>query len=52
MATFITYVQTNEKHVLAPSVAFVSLSLLNILRQPLNMLPAFLSDMVQVITHT
>ncbi|KAK7469760.1 hypothetical protein BaRGS_00036242 [Batillaria attramentaria] len=47
MASFITYVQMNEQHILEPDVAFVSLSLLNILRQPINMVPSFFSDMVQ-----
>ncbi|KAL8563678.1 hypothetical protein ACOMHN_035412 [Nucella lapillus] len=47
LATFITYVQTSSYHRLEPNVAFVSLSLLNILRQPMNMLPSFVSDMVQ-----
>lgn len=51
MATFITYVQLNADHMLEPSVAFVSLSLLNILRQPINMLPTFVSDIVQVRMH-
>ncbi|XP_076457523.1 multidrug resistance-associated protein 1-like isoform X2 [Babylonia areolata] len=47
LAVFLTYVQTNGSHRLEPDVAFVSLTLLNILRQPVNMLPSFLSDMVQ-----
>lgn len=42
------YVTVDENNVLDAEKAFVSLSLFNILRFPLNMLPQVISSMVQV----
>uniref|UniRef100_A0A182IP70 ABC-type glutathione-S-conjugate transporter n=1 Tax=Anopheles atroparvus TaxID=41427 RepID=A0A182IP70_ANOAO len=47
LVTFATYVLVDEKNVLNASTAFVSLSLFNILRFPLSMLPMLISNMVQ-----
>uniref|UniRef100_A0A3B3ZRN1 Uncharacterized protein n=1 Tax=Periophthalmus magnuspinnatus TaxID=409849 RepID=A0A3B3ZRN1_9GOBI len=47
LTTFAVYVTVDESHVLDAERAFVSLSLFNILRFPLNMLPQVLSSMVQ-----
>ncbi|XP_050313202.1 multidrug resistance-associated protein 1-like [Anthonomus grandis grandis] len=46
-ATFATYVLIDEKNVLDPSKAFVSLSLLNLLRLPMSMLPNVINQVVQ-----
>lgn len=48
LVTFATYVLVDENNVLDASTAFVSLSLFNILRFPLSMLPMLISNMVQV----
>lgn len=50
LTTFAVYVTVDETHVLDAERAFVSLSLFNILRFPLNMLPQVISSMVQVGT--
>ncbi|XP_040885254.1 ATP-binding cassette sub-family C member 3 isoform X2 [Toxotes jaculatrix] len=47
LTTFAVYVTVDENHVLDAEKAFVSLSLFNILRFPLNMLPQVISSMVQ-----
>ncbi|KAA0725432.1 Canalicular multispecific organic anion transporter 2 ATP-binding cassette sub-family C member 3 [Triplophysa tibetana] len=47
MTTFAVYVTVDETHVLDAEKAFVSLSLFNILRFPLNMLPQVISSIVQ-----
>ncbi|KAF7272715.1 hypothetical protein GWI33_014527 [Rhynchophorus ferrugineus] len=46
-ATFATYVLVDEKNILTPAKAFVSLALLNILRMPMSMLPNVINQMVQ-----
>src|SRR5271166_600035 len=49
-ATFGAYVLSDPvNHVLTPSRAFVSLSLLNVLRQPMVMLPNVISSLVQLM---
>lgn len=48
LTTFAVYVTVDETHVLDAEKAFVSLSLFNILRFPLNMLPQVISSIVQV----
>lgn len=45
--TFATYVLMDEKNVLDPSKAFVSLALLNLLRMPMSMLPNVINQLVQ-----
>ncbi|XP_060884943.1 ATP-binding cassette sub-family C member 3 isoform X2 [Labrus mixtus] len=47
LTTFAVYVTVDETHVLDAERAFVSLSLFNILRFPLNMLPQVISSLVQ-----
>ncbi|XP_071454824.1 multidrug resistance-associated protein 1 isoform X2 [Hetaerina americana] len=47
LVTFATYVLVSEENVLDSQTAFVSLSLFNILRFPLSMLPMMISNMVQ-----
>ncbi|XP_055375696.1 multidrug resistance-associated protein 1 isoform X7 [Condylostylus longicornis] len=47
LVTFAVYVLVDENHVLNATTAFVSLSLFNILRFPLSMLPMLISNMVQ-----
>ncbi|XP_076273672.1 multidrug resistance-associated protein 1-like [Rhynchophorus ferrugineus] len=47
--TFATYVLIDENNVLDASKAFVSLSLLNILRGPLNMIPNLINMLVQTM---
>ncbi|XP_056627063.1 ATP-binding cassette sub-family C member 3 isoform X1 [Triplophysa dalaica] len=47
MTTFAVYVTVDETHILDAEKAFVSLSLFNILRFPLNMLPQVISSIVQ-----
>jgi ATP-binding cassette subfamily C (CFTR/MRP) protein 1 len=46
--SFGTYVLVDESNVLDASKAFVSVSLFNILRFPLSMLPMMISNLVQV----
>uniref|UniRef100_A0A9J8B2K0 ATP-binding cassette, sub-family C (CFTR/MRP), member 3 n=1 Tax=Cyprinus carpio carpio TaxID=630221 RepID=A0A9J8B2K0_CYPCA len=48
LTTFAVYVTVDESNVLDAEKAFVSLSLFNILRFPLNMLPQVISSIVQV----
>lgn len=50
LTTFAVYVSVDENNVLDAERAFVSLSLFNILRFPLNMLPQVISSLVQVRT--
>ncbi|KAM9817691.1 ATP-binding cassette sub-family C member 3 [Neosynchiropus ocellatus] len=47
LTTFAVYVTVDEKNILDAEKAFVSLSLFNILRFPLNMLPQVMSSIVQ-----
>ncbi|XP_034564588.1 canalicular multispecific organic anion transporter 2 isoform X1 [Notolabrus celidotus] len=47
MTTFAVYVTVDENNILDAEKAFVSLSLFNILRFPLNMLPQVISSLVQ-----
>ncbi|MEQ2213426.1 Multidrug resistance-associated protein 1 [Xenoophorus captivus] len=49
LTTFAVYVTVDENNVLDAEKAFVSLSLFNILRFPLNMLPQVISGLVQVL---
>ena len=48
LVTFATYVLSSPEHILDAERAFVALSLFNILRFPLSMLPMMISSMVQV----
>ena len=48
LATFATYVLASESHYLDAQKAFVSLSLFNILRFPINLLPMIISYVAQV----
>lgn len=52
LTTFAVYVTVDENNVLDAEKAFVSLSLFNILRFPLNMLPQVISSIVQVGTSS
>ncbi|XP_031785293.1 multidrug resistance-associated protein 1 isoform X11 [Nasonia vitripennis] len=47
LVSFATFVLIDEKNVLNSEIAFVSLSLFNILRFPLSMLPMMISNVVQ-----
>ncbi|XP_064080545.1 multidrug resistance-associated protein 1-like [Macrobrachium nipponense] len=47
LATFATYVSISDEHVLDAKTAFVSLSLFNLLRFPIAMLPMLISSLVQ-----
>ncbi|XP_051926934.1 ATP-binding cassette sub-family C member 3-like isoform X3 [Hippocampus zosterae] len=47
LTTFAVYVTVDENNILDAEKAFVSLSLFNILRFPLNMLPQVISSLVQ-----
>uniref|UniRef100_A0A6I8RP40 ATP binding cassette subfamily C member 3 n=1 Tax=Xenopus tropicalis TaxID=8364 RepID=A0A6I8RP40_XENTR len=47
LTTFAVYVTVDEKNILDAEKAFVSLSLFNILRFPLNMLPQVISNLAQ-----
>ncbi|GAV03421.1 hypothetical protein RvY_13847 [Ramazzottius varieornatus] len=47
LVTFATYVMVDERNVLDAKKAFVSLSLFNILRFPLSMLPMVITSVVQ-----
>ncbi|KAL0267499.1 UNVERIFIED_CONTAM: hypothetical protein PYX00_009752 [Menopon gallinae] len=49
LVTFATYVLSDENNVLDAKKAFVSLSLFNILRFPLSMLPMMLSSVIQAM---
>ena len=48
LVTFTTYVLVDENNILDSQKAFVSLSLFNILRFPLSMLPMMIAGLVQV----
>ncbi|VDK22937.1 unnamed protein product [Taenia asiatica] len=48
LATFSAYILSSSENLLTAEKAFVSLSLLNILRFPLFMFPTLLSNIVQV----
>lgn len=48
LVTFATFVMVDENNVLNETNTFVSLSLFNILRFPLSMLPMLITNMVQV----
>lgn len=52
LTSFAVYVTVDENNILDAEKAFVSLSLFNILRFPLNMLPQVISSMVQVGTSS
>uniref|UniRef100_A0A669CGU8 Canalicular multispecific organic anion transporter 2 n=1 Tax=Oreochromis niloticus TaxID=8128 RepID=A0A669CGU8_ORENI len=47
LTTFAVYVTVDKKNILDAETAFVSISLFNILRFPLNMLPQVISSLVQ-----
>ncbi|XP_070202775.1 multidrug resistance-associated protein 1-like [Littorina saxatilis] len=47
MGTLLTYTFVSEKGYLDPATAFVSMSLFNILKQPINQLPECISELVQ-----
>ncbi|KAK7866925.1 hypothetical protein R5R35_001662 [Gryllus longicercus] len=47
LVTFATFVLSDERNILDSKTAFVSLSLFNILRFPLSMLPMLISNLVQ-----
>ncbi|XP_066905601.1 multidrug resistance-associated protein 1 [Halyomorpha halys] len=47
LLTFMTYVLIDEKNVLDSAKVFVSLSLFNILKNPLSMVPIMISNIVQ-----
>ncbi|XP_019754523.2 multidrug resistance-associated protein 1 isoform X5 [Dendroctonus ponderosae] len=47
LVTFATYVLVDERNILDANKAYVSISLFNILRFPLSMLPMMISNMVQ-----
>lgn len=49
LMSFMVYVLEDSRNVLTPDKAFVSLSLFNILRLPLTMLPLVLTMAIQVI---
>ncbi|KAG1674187.1 Multidrug resistance-associated protein 1 [Nymphon striatum] len=48
LASFTMFVLIDEKNILTANVAFVSLSLFNLLRFPLNMLPSLITYLIQV----
>lgn len=48
LVSFSTYVLVDSTHKLTPGKAFVSLSLFNILRQPVGNLPDVITAVVQV----
>lgn len=50
LATFATYILIDSTNYLDAQKAFVSLSLFNILRAPINLLPMIISYVVQVNT--
>uniref|UniRef100_A0A2C9K9A9 ABC-type glutathione-S-conjugate transporter n=1 Tax=Biomphalaria glabrata TaxID=6526 RepID=A0A2C9K9A9_BIOGL len=49
LASFGTYIATSETSYLDPSTAFVSISLFNILRQPMALLPTMIPFLIQAI---
>lgn len=48
LVTFATYVLIDDKNVLDANKAYVSISLFNIIRMPLSMLPMMISNLIQV----
>lgn len=46
--TFTVFVLSSDKNVLDAETAFVSLTLFNILRHPLTLLPMMISNVIQV----
>lgn len=48
LTTFAVYVTVDEKNILDAEKAFVSISLFNLLRFPLNTLPLVIGNVVQV----
>ncbi len=52
LVTFATYVLVDDEHVLDSKKAFVSLSLFNVLRFPLSMLPMIITGLVQANVST
>lgn len=48
VASFAVYVLSDSSHVLLPETAFVSLSLFNIMRFPMQTLPMMFTQLVQV----
>lgn len=48
LASFATYVLSSPDNVLDAEKAFVSLSYFNLMRQPLNQLPGFIVQLIQV----
>ncbi len=51
LVTFGVYVLSSDENILDAKTAFVSLSLFNLLRFPLSMLPMLISNLVQVRKH-
>jgi len=51
LTTFAVYVLSDPNNVLDAKKTFVSLSLFNLLRFPLTMLPFIVSSIVQVLEH-
>ena len=51
LTTFAVYVMSSEDNILDAEKAFVSLSLFNILRFPLTMLPMMIANLVQASFH-
>ncbi|KAK3596926.1 hypothetical protein CHS0354_002488 [Potamilus streckersoni] len=47
LATFATYVFTNEEHIISPQTAFVSLALFNIIRSVMNIAPMMINNLVK-----
>lgn len=52
LVSFACFVLISDENVLDAKTAFVSLSLFNILRFPLSMLPMLITNMVQVSIHS
>lgn len=48
--TFTCYVYSGDDHILTPELAFVCLTLFDIIKMPLALLPMLIVYMVQVIT--
>jgi ATP-binding cassette subfamily C (CFTR/MRP) protein 1 len=48
VASFTAYVLSDSSHILTPTTAFVSLSLFNIMRVPMQQVPNVVTTMVQV----
>lgn len=49
IVTFVTYIYTGDDHVLTAEKAFVCLTLFDIIKLPLGMLPLVVAQMIQVI---